>query len=208
VASRNLLNSILRWNQKMHVYVGLGLLVFVWLFAVSGLVLNHPKWKFAQYWSGRQESSADRPVELPAVPTDAARARNLMEQLGLAGEIDQIKVSADRFEFRVVTPARIVTVGVDLAGSLAHVQQVKVNGWGVLSGLHHLTGVHKDLPSLMRNSVATRLWSIAMDAVCAGLVLLVLSGLCIWVQRGGRLLPGAMSLLLGILVCGLLLFVL
>ena len=37
-----------RWNRKLHFYAGLFLLLFIWLFAVSGLILNHPKWTFAE----------------------------------------------------------------------------------------------------------------------------------------------------------------
>jgi hypothetical protein len=208
VSSRSLLNRVTRWNQRLHIYAGLYLLVFVWLFAVSGLVLNHPKWAFAQFWPNRRESTTELSVQLPAAATDLARARGLMEQLGLSGEVDQIKVSAGRFEFRLMTPDRITTVGVDLASSRARVQQISVNGWGVLSALHHLTGVHTDLPDLTRNSAATRLWSIAMDLASGGLLLMVLGGLYIWLQRRERLVPGLAALLLGLLACGLFLFVL
>jgi len=31
-----------RWNRKLHFYTGLFLLFFLWLFAFSGLLLNHP----------------------------------------------------------------------------------------------------------------------------------------------------------------------
>jgi len=208
MSSRNLLNPITRWNQKLHVYAGLCLLVFVWLFAVSGLVLNHPKWAFAQFWPNRRESTTEQPVQPPLASTDLARAWDLMGQLGLSGEIDQIKVSADRFEFRLMTPAQITTVGVDLANSRALVHQIRVNGWGVLSALHHLTGAHKDLPALTRNSNAVRLWSIAMDVVSVGLLLLVFGGLYIWFQRRERLAPGLAALLLGMLACGFFLFIL
>ena len=36
------------WNQKLHIYLGLYFLVFLWLFAVSGLLLNHG-WQFAEF---------------------------------------------------------------------------------------------------------------------------------------------------------------
>ena len=37
-----------RWNRKLHFYAGLFLLFFTWLFAFSGLLLNHPTWTFAE----------------------------------------------------------------------------------------------------------------------------------------------------------------
>lgn len=205
---RNLLDRIARWNQKLHVYAGLCLLVFVWLFAVSGLLLNHPKWTFAQFWPDRHESSTEQPVQLRPASTDMARARDLMAQLGLSGEIDQLKVSADRFEFRLMTPSQITTVGVDLSGSRAHIQQIRVNGWGVLSALHHLTGVHQDMPALARNSTGAQLWCAVVGVVSVGLLLQVLGGLCIWLHRRERVVIGIAALLLGTFSCGFFLFVL
>jgi hypothetical protein len=37
------------WNRKLHYYLGLYFLFFVWLFALSGLLLNH-SWTFAGFW--------------------------------------------------------------------------------------------------------------------------------------------------------------
>ena len=58
----------LAWNRRWHTWMGLFLLLFLWLFAVSGLILNHPNWKFAQFWQARQESTAPAGVKLPVVP--------------------------------------------------------------------------------------------------------------------------------------------
>ena len=49
-----------RWNRKLHFYSGLFLLFFMWLFAVTGLVLNHPTWSFAESWSKRTETNSER----------------------------------------------------------------------------------------------------------------------------------------------------
>lgn len=206
MSSRNPLKWIGLWNQRLHVYVGLYLLVFVWVFAVSGLVLNHPKWSFAEFWSSRQESSAEYPVQIPVASTDLAKARDLMGQLHLSGEINQIIAKPDRFEFRLATPGQNTTVTVNLGSGRALVQQTKINGWGVLSALHHLTGVHKDNPALTRNSPATWAWSVAVDAVSFGLLLLVLGGMYSWGRRRESRLLGLVALLLGMLCCGLFLF--
>lgn len=37
------------WNRKIHIYLGLYFLFFLGLFSISGLVLNHPQWAFAQF---------------------------------------------------------------------------------------------------------------------------------------------------------------
>ena len=45
------------WNRRLHFYLGLYLLFFIWLFALTGLLLNHPKWSFADFWPMRRGNS-------------------------------------------------------------------------------------------------------------------------------------------------------
>src|SRR5215470_16879814 len=76
-----------RWNRKLHFYAGLFLLFFVWLFAFSGLVLNHPSWRFTEFWSNRVQSSYERDMVVPGPGGDLSQAHEIMRQLGMAGEI-------------------------------------------------------------------------------------------------------------------------
>ena len=54
-----------RWNRKLHFYSGLFLLFFLWLFAFSGLLLNHPAWTFHEHWKNRKETSYERAMYRP-----------------------------------------------------------------------------------------------------------------------------------------------
>ena len=36
------------WNRKLHYYLGLVTLLFVWVFCFTGLLLNY-QWKFAEF---------------------------------------------------------------------------------------------------------------------------------------------------------------
>ena len=51
-----------RWNRKLHFYAGLFLLFFMWLFAISGLLLNHPTWSFAESWTKRTDANSERAI--------------------------------------------------------------------------------------------------------------------------------------------------
>lgn len=208
MSSPSTLKWIDLWNQRIHSYIGLFLLLFVWVYAVSGLVLNHPKWQFTNFWPQRQESVSESTVRIPSAPTNLAKTQDLMGQLGLSGEIDQITSKPDHFDFRLGKPGQIVNVAVDLASAKASVKQIKVNTWGVLNSLHHLTGVHADNPALARNRIATRIWSFALDATCVGMLLLALGGVWVWCRRKESLLPGFIALLLGLLACGFFVFAL
>ncbi len=53
------------WNRKLHYYTGLYLLLFLWLFAFTGLLLNHPQWTFAEFWPTRAQSTIDRQIDPP-----------------------------------------------------------------------------------------------------------------------------------------------
>ena len=87
------------WNRKAHYYFGLYLLFFLWLFALSGLLLNHSSWKFAQFFPNRKISKFDRPIQSVALASDLEHAKVVMRQLGINGEISW---SADRSD-----PARL-----------------------------------------------------------------------------------------------------
>ena len=202
---RSLLSRCVVWNQKLHIYIGLYLLVFVGFFAFSGLLLNHPKWEFTQFWPNRRESTAEFPVKKSDAPSDLAKAQDLMGQLDLSGELNQIIAKADSFEFHLNKPGEFVTVTVNPTGDRATVKQIKLNVWGVMNSLHHLTGVQGDgMPTHCRP--ATWIWSLFMDATSIGLLALAFGGLWMWYQRPVSRALGLITLLLGVLCCGLFLF--
>lgn len=196
------------WNRRIHIYTGLYFLLFIWLFAFSGLLLNHPKWEFAQFWKGRKESSFERQVKVPDAGGDLDRAQAVMAQLNMAGEIDRTVLypNENRFEFRVVRPSVTADVMIDLETGQAAVSLIEVNTWGVLYRLHLFTGVRMDRPELVRDWIATTMWSVSMDAVCVGLILMVLGGLYMWWLRVEMRKAGLAALGAGVLICGFFIF--
>ena len=55
------------WNRKLHYYLGLYFLFFLWLFSLTGLMLNHQQW-FTDLYE-RRETSYDTAIETPAGDT-------------------------------------------------------------------------------------------------------------------------------------------
>jgi hypothetical protein len=198
-----------RWSSRLHIYVGLYLLLFLWLFAISGLLLNHPKWEFASFWPTRQQSTLERAVQMPDAGDDTARARDLMRQLDLRGEIlwRETRPADNTFRFRVHRPGQQHDVSVDLAEQHATVQQVRVNAWGAIRALHLFTGVKINDANNHRDWWLTHLWSFAMDATSVGMILLVITGVHIWLSLRQKRIAGALALLAGCLACGVFLFV-
>jgi hypothetical protein len=195
------------WNQKLHIYLGLFFLVFLWLFAVSGLLLNHA-WRFSEFWSQRQQSTNEHRITLPKAETDLARARDLMQQLRLAGEIEwtTTQPAKDRFEFRVARPGRIVEVKADIGEQTATLQEIRVNGWGIVRMLHTFSGVQRTATRAERDWLLTKLWSFTMDALSVGLIVLVLSSLVMAYERRERWLGAGIALGLGLVACGFFVF--
>ncbi|MEO8624769.1 MAG: hypothetical protein ABI625_27040 [bacterium] len=194
--------------RKLHNYLGLYLLTFVWLFAASGLILNHPAWSAAQFWKAREETTAQRAIIVPRATGDVELAAGLMTQLGIVGEIGETKRSSkgDAFEFQVVRPGRVFRVEARIDSALARVTQIRLNAWGVLDALHKFTGVSLDAPARTRDWALTTVWSLAMDALALGLMILVASGLFLWYRFPAKRVPGLVALGAGMACCGFFLF--
>ncbi len=192
------------WNRRLHFYLGLYFLFFVWLFALTGLLLNHGSWSFADFWPNRKVANDEHAFVAPPGGAPLDQAHDLMRQFAIAGEIQWLTTRPDpnRFEFRVSRPGTNFEIQADLKTARAKIQRTDVNTWGIMRALHTFTGVRLGDRQNQRDWSLTTLWALAMDAVAAGLVVLVLSGVVMWWVLPGRKLSGAIALIVGVLVCG------
>jgi hypothetical protein len=195
-----------RWNRKLHFYAGLFLLFFMWLFAFSGLVLNHPSWRFTEFWSNRAQSTYERDIAVPGPDAkgDLGQAREIMGQLGIVGEIlwTTTRTDPNQFDFQVRRPGHFFFIKADLTRKRVAVQQSDVNLWGVMRALHTFTGVQMDDPRNSRDWGLTSVWAYSMDAIAAGIIFMVLSSLLMWFKLPQKRISGAFVLGLGTLLCG------
>lgn len=191
------------WNRKGHYYLGLYFLFFLWLFALTGLLLNH-SWRFAEFWPTRKVSKFERQVQVPAVTHDLDRAHEIMRQLGIQGEIEwtSARVDAASVAFRVTRPGRSWNVTMEPAGRVV-VEQTDINGWGVIRVLHTFTGVRTGDARNDRDWLLTTVWALSMDAVALGMCLMVLSGMYLWIGLPGKRKPGLAALLAGTVACSM-----
>jgi hypothetical protein len=189
-----------KWNRKFHIYVGLYMLLFMCVFSVSGLFMNHPKWFHHQ----GQRTTQERSVRFPEVASDLAKAKDLMGQLEISGEIilrDQQKPG--HFAFIAVRPNQRIFVNIDLQKDIAKMNLVKAQPTATLEILHTFTGVRgiwrESDPK--RDWIPTRFWSFGMDALGIGLIFLVVSSLYMGFQLKERRLWILLTFGLGVLVC-------
>ena len=200
---RDLVPRIEAWNRRLHYYSGLLLLPFLLLFVVSGLLLNHPTWRFADFWPKRVERESQFAFQPLTGATELEKARALMSQLGLSGEVEWLSAARRPgwLDFRVDRPGRIVDIHADMDQRSASLKEIDVNGWGAIRALHEFTGVRSSSPEASRDWWLTWLWSISMDVIAAGLIFMTLSSMWMWwrLKRDRRL--GFLVIALGAGVC-------
>jgi hypothetical protein len=191
------------WNRRLHYYIGLYFLFFSWLFALSGLLLNHSGWQFAQFWPNRVQSSTEHDLRVPTGSTDLARARDLMQQLDLVGEVQWPgrQPSEGPFTFQVSRPGHVIEVTADLASGRATLHSTELNTWGVMRVLHTFTGLRSADPVNTRDWGLTTVWALTMDAVALGLIVMVFSSYIMWWQLKPKRRLGVVALMLGVISC-------
>ena len=194
------------WNRKIHYYLGLFFLFFLWLFSLTGLLLNHGQWRLAAAANARTETRFERGIEPPAGEDDLARARDVMRQLGLTGEIElpAAAQAQGRFDFSVNRPKDASQVKVDLSTKRASVQHFQNSGWAVFRIFHTFSGSRFNAPGSHRDWILTSAWTLAMDALSAGLVVIVLGSYYMWFRfKRKNLAVGIAVLAAGYACCAL-----
>ena len=189
-----------KWNRKIHIYLGLYMLLFIWLFSISGLFMNHPKWFHGKI----ERTPGERQVTVSTDMDDVAKAKDLREQLGLEGEIIlRAQGTPEKFAFMVMRPHQRHAINVDLATQLATVTLAKPQPVGILADLHTFTGVRGiwNEPVQEKDWFLTRIWSFSMDALSIGLILIVISSLYMGLRIKESRRWVVASLALGTLVC-------
>ncbi len=169
--------ALRKLNRQIHTYVGLALLLFTLLFSGTGLLLNH-HWRFAEFWPQRTVLTEERRVQRPAAMGDVAVAQDLMRQLGLRGEINKTEAASDGgLLIQAGRPGENLKIEADLIAGRAPVERTQLNGWGVIQALHTFIGVSAAEPERKRDWWLTSVWSLAIDGVAIGLVLLIIGGM-------------------------------
>ena len=205
---RRLTDIFQAWNRRLHYYLGLYFLFFLWLFAFTGLLINHSSWAFAEFWPNRQVSTYERAVQPPPPGDDLAQAQDLMRQLAIVGEIQWGAPRKDpgHLDFQVARPGRNFAIQADLQQGTVKVERTELNAWGIMRILHTFTGSRINDTKNQRDWALTTIWALSMDALALGMVIMVLGGVYMWFGLKGKRTLGLAALGLGIVTCGWLLF--
>jgi hypothetical protein len=191
-----------KWNRKLHFYLGLYFLFFLWLFSLTGLMLNHGRWLMSMAANERKETRDERSIQTPAGTTDAERATDVMRQLSLKGEIDLPAIQASgQLTFNVSRPSDASQVRVDLARNRASIQHFDNSKWATFRIFHTFSGSRFNQPSSQRDWILTTLWVLAMDALATGLIVMVLGSYYMWYRLKAKRRLGVIVLAAGFISC-------
>lgn len=192
-------------NRKLHIHLGLFLLFFIWLFSLSGLILNHGSWKFASFWNEREEASAE--FTLPqSVLTQPDVKIEVMKFLNFKGEIHGASSSGENIKFRIEAPGTVRDVNVNVATGIGTVKVLKFNFWGKFRTLHTFNGIDKGNTSQSPNWWVANIWRYAMDAIALGLIIICLSSWVMWYKIRQDYKFGLLALIIGFAMVGYFLF--
>lgn len=192
-----------RWNRKFHYYLGLYFLFFLWLFLLTGLILNHGRWLMSMAANERKETRFERTIEGPTGNTDVERVRDVIRQLGLTGEIDLPASQAPGFlAFNVNRPSDASQVKVDLQQRRAAVQHFDNSGLATFRIFHTFSGSRYNQPASQRDWIVTTVWTVAMDALALGLLVMILGSYYMWYRLKPKRRLGFAVLVAGFVSCG------
>jgi hypothetical protein len=191
------------WNRRLHYFLGLYFLFFIWLFSLSGWLLNHPQWAASAGANSRAESRYDRALEGLTGDDIEARAREVMRQLDVVGEIGwPASQPANALLFNVNRPTEFNEIRVDLQTRVASVRHFENSGLAAFRIFHTFSGT-RYTDAAGRDWLLTTVWVAAMDALAIGLLLMVFGGYHMWWQVRRKRLAGAVALAAGVVGCAI-----
>lgn len=195
--SRKLFKDLNLLSRKVHIHLGLFLLLFIWLFAYSGLLLNHGDWNISHFWEKRTENSTVTSIHVPDNRDSSTVLKNIISQLKIEGEITDVNMWPDSLHFRVSRPGQVRSLQVNFTTGLCTQKTMQYNLAGKIQTLHTFNGVNKNNTDLNSNWLITSVWRLSMDLIAAGLLLLCISSWIMWYKIRQNYGWGWMVLILG-----------
>jgi hypothetical protein len=192
-------------NRKLHIHLGLLMLLFIWLFSLSGLILNHGGWKFTSFWEAREESLVDFNVPLSLLDNPKPQMI-VMDFLNLSGEMQPMLQTVELLEFRVHSPGLVNDVKVDLISGLGSKKTLQNNAWGKWRTLHTFNGMNKENISQTPNWWITNIWRFTMDGIAIALMIICVSSWIMWHRIRKEFRMGIVVLASSFLIVGYILF--
>ena len=175
--------------RRIHLFTGLILLVFVFMYFVTGYVMIHAKW-----FGGREAKTLKytEKMDIPGNVPDDVLLRRLQTELGLRGQPSDPEHRKDgSIRLSFTRPGTAFQVVIVPGTNLLTVTRKDFGFAGVANGMHRLRGYN--------GGWRFWAWSLLYDLASLALILFALTGILLWYQSTSRRLTGWLFLAAG---CG------
>jgi len=199
-AIKDFIRKFLILNRKTHIYFGLFILLFIWLFAVSGLLINHGEWKFASFFEQREEHKTDFILPVSMLTNNPDLVSQVNDKLKISGEVDNLKITSGNIDFRVYSPGKVRDIHINSMSGVGIIKEMNYNFWGRLKTLHLFNGTSKADPAKTPNWIVTKIWRFTMDITAVVIILLCLGSWVMWYRIRSEYKPGYFLLAFSLIV--------
>ncbi len=205
---KDIFNNILNTIRRLHIHLGLFLIMFIWLFFVSGLILNHGSWKFARFYENRKENNKVFVISNALFRDDNEMIRLIEAKLKIVGEVSQFKKDTAGFvNFSISSPGLINNISINSQTGYGTLKVTQYNFWGKLRTLHTFNGMDKNNPIIKPNWIITKLWRIMMDITAVILIILSLGSWVMWFNVRREYKLGYFFIIAGLVIAGYFTFI-
>jgi hypothetical protein len=162
-------------NRRLHLYLGMFLLPWFFIYGVSSIPFAHNSWFQKIYGPPQWTVRFDRPysIEVPAEGDLRPVGARILADAGIDGAFGASRnpkghLNIYRFNFRQATR---ITYFPDEKRLLAEDRRFR---WD-----HFLTGMHAR-GGFQQPSILNKAWGVVVDIVCIGILLWIASGVYMW----------------------------
>ncbi len=164
--------------RLLHLYFGLLISPFVLIFSISVLVLNH-----TEYFNKLRPRRELEPIQkhlthFQLQTSDSLTAKSILQQLGIAGEIDWISKTDSTFSFPVNKPGLSKWVSVNTKTGSVLVTRRDEGTFKGMTYLHLMPGQHN--ARMRGNSLFMNVWRVATDVFVYFVLFVSATGVFLW----------------------------
>jgi len=166
-----------RFVRRLHLYLGLFLLPWFFLYGVSSIPISHPEPFRKAYEDGGPDwkPRLDRPYDIPVASAgnDRAFGLRIMRDAGLEGAYGTWRPNDREFHIYVYDFWNATQVKYFIDRKRLVVEDRRFRLDHLLTGMHARGGFQQD-------SLLDDFWAVMIDAVCVGMILWIASGVYMW----------------------------
>lgn len=126
--------SITKWSLTLHIYVSMAGFLLLFLFAVTGITLNHGDFGMSQ--PTVRHRTLELPAALVAKPDQRTLSRHLQQQLGISTPATSYREYPEEIEVLFAAPGARAQVLISRETRMAQVETESRGVLGVIGDLH------------------------------------------------------------------------